>query len=271
VTHRAVLAIAVCLAAAGSIGCGGGGSSPAPTSPGGAPEIPAANACEAIGGSAAGRTAIVNGAACSTGNSPVVLLNLRSRFDVPAGSCSGTIIAPRAILTGAHCLDEEVGIARVWLGTGSEIVAESFRYYPGYGGVGSTPDVGIVRVKEPLRPGAVPLLTSRAARVGETAVIAGWGRDSSSVPATLRAGTALITAVGALHLETMFSTSGSSICAGDSGGPLLLSEGSAWTLAGVISAASSSGCTTGTNFYVSVRHPDVLRFVLEQVPEAGVR
>lgn len=260
VTALLALAVAAC----------GGSSSPL-TSPGPPPAVTPTDACNAIGGTRLGTTAIVNGADCSLGNSAVVLINLRNRQGDSLGACSGTVIAPRAVLTGAHCLDEDVAIARVWLGTGPEIVAESFVHYPGYGPGSSLPDVGVLRMREDLRPAPVPLLTSRDARVGETAVIAGWGRDQSSVPATLRAGTAVISSVGPQRLETAFTSNASSICSGDSGGPILLSEGGTWSVAGVISATSTAGCTTGTAFYVNLRNPSAQAFVLAHVPEAGRR
>jgi hypothetical protein len=215
----------------------------------------------------------VNGATCTAGTSPVVLLNLQSEFGVNLGACSGTMIAPRAILTGAHCLDDDVALVKVWLGTGPQVVAQSFAYYPNFRfNDTASRDVGIVRLDRDLGPAPVPLLTSRNARVGETAVIAGWGRDENNAPATLRAGAAVITAAGALHLETQVRPNGSSICSGDSGGALLLSEGGEWSIGGVISASSTTGCiNSGTGFYVNLRNPEALSFVLEQVPEARQR
>ena len=82
---------------------------------------------------------------------------------------------------------------------------------------------------------------------------------------------AVVTAVTALHLETRFSANASGICSGDSGGPLLLQEESRWAVAGVISAASGTGCTAGTNYYVNLRHADALAFVLQHAPEAERR
>jgi hypothetical protein len=242
----------------------------APTGP--TPTVPATAACEAIGSSPLGLTAILNGAECRLGISPVVLVNLRGLGDSPAGACSGTIIAPRAVLTGAHCLDEGVRSARIWLGSGPEILAASFVHFPNYTGNNpSTPDVGIVRFDQDLTPPPVPLLTSRDPRVGETAVIAGWGRDQNNVTATLRAGTAVLTAVAALYLETQYTTNASAICSGDSGGPILLSEGGRWAVAGVISATSTSACNTGTNFYVNLRHSAAFSFIMGQVPDAAQR
>jgi hypothetical protein len=114
----------------------------------------------------------------------------------------------------------------------------------------------------------VPLLTSRDARVGETAVLTGWGKDNTGVTSTLRAGTATITAVTALTLQTTFTTTASSVCQGDSGGPILVQEGSTWSVAGVISANSTLACSFGDNFYANLRHPEIQSFILDRAPDA---
>src|SRR5215831_10644451 len=94
----------------------GGESSSTPSSPSPTPTTPVSAACGALG-----QTAIVNGTECSHATSPVVILNMKDASGLQTGSCSGTAISSRAILTAAHCLTSSTASIKVFPGTGAEL------------------------------------------------------------------------------------------------------------------------------------------------------
>lgn len=266
---RSPLAAATLAALIGCGGGGGGGSTP--TNPTSNPPAQSVNPCGAIAQGPSALTAITNGTDCSAENTPIMRLNMRDQHGGGLGSCSGTVITPRAVLTAAHCLDEGVNTVLVWRGVGEQIAASSFRGHPGYSGNDPAVDVGVVIVGEDLGRPAVPLLVSRSGQVGETAVVAGWGQDLQQRPAFLRAGTTTLSGVDSSVLRTLFSPTSSGICFGDSGGPILLAEQGTWSIAGIISATSGTTCNTGEHYYGAVRNQTIQSFIREHVPEATLR
>ncbi len=259
--------------------CGGGGGSSSPTSPSNPsqPSQPTLAACGVIGGFAPavpdGAQSIIRGTQCSTANTPVVLLNLKDAIGQQNGQCSATIISRRAVLTAAHCVDGETASALVFQGTGDQVPSASIHRHPRYQEGGSQSfDIGVIITAGDLDHPVVPLLLSRDARVGEQAVIVGWGRDELGVGTTLRAATTVIGSVFPVYLETQVSATGSGVCSGDSGGPILLAEGEVWSIGGVTSAATTGGtCTIGSNYFGNLRHPDIRSFILGLVPDAQQR
>jgi trypsin len=239
------------------------------------PTLPLSQACSAITTSSTSPVLtpqVVNGSDCTGAVSPVVLLNMKDSSGAQLASCSGTVVSSHGIVTAAHCLEGGVGSILVFRGTGAQLPSASFTPWPNYSqNDPNSRDVGVVITADPIGITPIPILTSRDAAVGETAVIAGWGKDQNGLLSTLRAGVAIISAVDSTELQTQSTSDLSSVCQGDSGGPLLLLQGGIWSQAGIISANSTLACSFGANFYTSIHNADVANFILSHIPDVARR
>jgi hypothetical protein len=221
----------------------------------------------AAGGDRDGRAAaaIVHGAVDTEDPATVAIVGRRLHCGTgPITICSGTLIAPRVVLTAAHCFETlRAGDVRVFVGSDVESSARHFdvdllerhpRYDPSTGAF----DVALLRLTTApaVTPVAIDATPIDASRVGTTVRLAGYGEDESMNSGVLRAGQARIDAVG--DVDTSAPAAGATTfryvpdpamsCGGDSGGPVLVDEadGSGRALIGVTRSGDADCKTFGT-------------------------
>lgn len=257
----------------GMISCAYGEGSFNPENPGQPtnptnPSEPVSDACSVVGDSNSLTARIINGTVCTVGDSPVVELDLLQNGQVVSG-CSGTVVAPRVVITAGHCIEGMTSV-RVRTGNGN-FNSTRIDYHPSYDTTNTFQeyDIGVVQVGADLPTRVVDILNTNNLSVGEAGVIGGYGLDDNGNYGTLRAAPVNLSSFATGSIEIRYSGNGSNgnTCNGDSGGPIFLERNGQWVLAGATSWGINQNCGPGDNsYFMNITHPNVKSFVNGLVP-----
>ncbi|MSP24649.1 MAG: trypsin-like serine protease [Myxococcales bacterium] len=165
-------------------------------------------------------------------------------IDLGGGSCSGTLVSPRVVMTACHCMEGVYGNVSVFFGSnasgaGTWVDAVHQEVLPNSQCVGDG-DLAMITLAEPGPTAPIPMNPhDLASHIGETVRIVGFGvtGEYESDSGTKRGGATVLDSV---EHGLMYSGGvGSSTCYGDSGGPNFM------TISGVeyVVAATSFGTT----------------------------
>jgi MYXO-CTERM domain-containing protein len=192
------------------------------------------------------RRPIINGTVDAAHPSVVALLYQGEQF------CTGTVIAPRAILSAGHCQAEMAKLpgfvasaCTVYFGTtvgggGRDVAVETAHLHPQYAlrdDGAPLNDLSVWTLAEDAPAPAVAWQqTLLGAITGEQLTLVGYGVTDAaqqSGAGTRRVVTDSVTDEDDLYIY--YGTGGGGTCQGDSGGPLLVNRGGVETLVGVCS------------------------------------
>jgi hypothetical protein len=219
-------------------------------------------------------TSVIGGESASISEFPF-MARISAREGVFRIGCSGTVVAPNMILTAAHCLLNESKTAylepatfEVLTGTSNLAIpgvvshAERLVIDPNYkssGALAGWHDAGLIQLSAPITAPAVKLATSQIWGAGTLGYDVGWGLTEAEgeLPTEMQVGETVVQKQAYCEQEIGaefhplaelcsidYPSYESSVCHGDSGGPMLIVSNHELLEIGIASFVTEEGCPT---------------------------